>query len=276
MEIIQIKPIYSKTTAPETRPTAGSQALVSPEFPMPPAIVKAIKAFARKYAALDCSVSNHQAKVTELEAHERDGTIPKHLQFKMKKLFVGENEGEIRTMVIKNLITTEINEIKAKIELNQVTFNGRLATLQAELGPILVNANLRIQDAADLKLQLDYEINSFKAQFLIKKQEDEAKKAEKQRKFLEYKERMDLAAELTKRDVSKANKVIANLAKEVKQLKVSLSKVKGNVRGSPAKKSKTQGAQKPKEKSTGTTKNSNGKGKSTAKNKKSRGKSGKQ
>jgi hypothetical protein len=109
-------------------------------------------------------------------------------------------------------------------------------------------------------------------------QKHEEAKAEKLRKHMEYKEKMDLAAELTKRDVSKANKSIASLTKQVGKLSLELQKMKGNARGTPSKGKPTKGVPKKNvpAKSTGAMKNSGGKRKNTAKGKASAGKNGKQ
>jgi hypothetical protein len=248
------------------------------EHKLPLCILKIIRKHARDMAALSCAMINHGTKLTDLQKHITDGTIPNHHSYKFKKMFIGDNEAAIRATVIKATIEAEKAEIVQRNDDSLLKFNQRVTTLTTILEPILKECNM-IMPLDALKLLLDYEINCFKAQFLLKQKEDDAKKIEKQRKYNEYKEKLDAEVIISQRDFTKANKSIAMLQKQVKQLTMKQNKAQGKAKGVPGKKKPSGPAtpQNPKQtKSTGTGKGSGGKGKSTARNKKSHGKNGKQ
>ncbi len=239
---------------------------------MPTAIVKLVKHHARINAAKSCQIQNLADKITAFDQDLIDGTIPKHLDYKFRKLYIKPEEVAIRTTIIRSAIQQEIVIHKQKKQQLATEYDARLTNLTAELSPTMLACNLQIPNE-ELIYELETLIQSFRVSFLLKQQSDAKRKEEKRLKFLAYKEVQDTSATVTNKDVSGFKASIKQLQKQIKQLSLTTRQGKGK---GAASKSPRNTPTKNKKKSTGTGKGKGGKPKSTAKNKKSRGKNGKQ
>ena len=252
------------------------------QYSMPPFLTKILKTSARESAAILCSMDNLNTKRVGLENNKTNSTIPKHLEFKYKKLFTKDHQTNLKAATILAEIELEILEINDKINELNLIYEHRMETLNHKISSALQASKLNI-DAKELKHQLDFETNCMRFQFLMKQKADQEKKAAKQIKFQEKLEKEQLESTFTNKEVTILKKTISKLQKDVKKLSTKASKPtkttkptkSGNVKRGTEKQTTKQKENKNK-KSTGTTKESNGKRRNTAKNKKSHGKNGKQ
>jgi hypothetical protein len=242
-----------------------------PARPMPLSIIKVVKQHGRINAAKMCQIKNINKSIETMDQDLLDGTIPKFLEYKFKKLYNKPDETAVRSNLLRLAINQEIALLKARKELLAAELDQRLINLTSEITPTLTTCNLNIEQN-ELAAELESTIQSFRVSFLLKQQADEKRKEEKRLKFLTYKEEQDTAVTITVKEVKGINIMIKKLQNQVKTLQL---KKQGNVKGA-ASKSPRNTPSKPKSKSTGTGKGKGGKPKNTAKNKKSRGKNGKQ
>ena len=237
------------------------------KFKMPLPILKMITTHARKMATNRCSVRNYSRIGDQLATDKQQQRCPKQLEFKFKKNFIRPEEAGLRAIMIGAATDTEIDRLATKAAALDNEFENRLDILKETLNPVLTACNMSLDDA-ELLAELDFQIQTFKAAFIIKQTSDEAKKAKKAAKFLEYKEIAETEVKLTAKQVKSMTSTIASLQKSLKKLTIS-GKGKGPTDKRPSAGPKKKG------KSTGTRKNSGGNGNASARNKSSRGKNGK-
>ncbi len=242
-------------------------------LPVPRPIMNLIKKHARLNAAKDCQHRNLQVSVTNLQQDLEAGTIPKHLEFKFKKLYNKPEELAIKSALIQTAITQEIAKLQAQMATLKAEYDQRLPTLQAALLPTITACDYSFMDT-ELPDELEALILSFKTEFILKQTTDAQRKEEKRLKFLAYKEVQDAAVSVTTKDMSGINSKLKSLQKQVTQLTSRQGKAKGAALKSPQR-TPSKPKPKPKSRSTGTGKSKGGKPNATAKPKKSRGKNGK-
>lgn len=246
-------------------------------FTVPQPILRLITKTARRFAAMECSMRNLNERATKLAEDKTNGIVPKHISFKVNKLFTSEEHSIVRTTFINIAIENDIQRLNDKYAILSNEYSNRVTLLMNELNPILTECKMTA-DVMELANQLDFEIQSFKVNFLLKQNQDAKRKEEKLQKFMEAKERNETEAKLSTKEVQSMKATIKKLQKTVQNLSLKPKKPnptkQGKGQGSRSKKPKRN--PKPKRKSTGTGKRSAGKRKSTAKGKKSTGRNGRQ
>lgn len=255
------------------------------QYSMPPFLTKILKTSARESAAILCSIDNLNAKRVALENNKTNSTIPKHLEFKYKKLFTKDHQTNLKAATILAEIELEIQETNQKINELGLIYEHRMETLDRKISSALQASHLNI-NAKELEHQLDFETNCIRFQFLLKQETDREKKTAKQIKFKEKLEKEQLETTLTNKEITTLKKTISKLQKDVKNLSTKTSKTtkatkstkSGNAKRGTGKqtKKKEQKKKNSTKKLTGTTKGTSGKRKNTAKSKKSAGKNGRQ
>jgi hypothetical protein len=217
---------------------------------------------------------NAKIRIQKLQDDKTNGIVPKHLEYKFKKLFTKPEEINIRSVVINNTIDAEIQSNNTRItELTNIDSNG-MTTLMTTLTPIFNHCDIHINPIV-IQNTLDTLISSHKIRFLLKQADDTKKKEEKQARFSAKQAAAAVPAEITVKDVAGMKSIITSLQKQVKSLSVRKQTPKtapGNVKGAP----KSNPSSAPKRKSTSDGKKSAGKKRDSATSKRSHGRSGKQ
>ena len=258
---------------PRKRPRTDDNAMEvipPPEHPVltSKALLNTIKKHAHQTATLQCQYKNLSDRTAALRVDLAQGTTPKHLEYKFKKLLSKPEEAALRASYIKLAIESEIETLTQKgVELKNLDDN-RHARLSNELNNVLHSLNID-PDIQGLNEYYDAEILEFRIAFSIKQAKDLAAKELKRTKFLE---RTEAGAEPSNLTVKESNAMKAQISKLTKKMsKLSSStpgKGKGATSASPRVSPNPAGQ-------TGTGKGRNGKRNATARGKPSRGKNGK-
>lgn len=242
--------------------------------PIPPSVMNHINKHARSLASIQCAIANANARIQKLQEDKTNGIVPKHLEYKFKKLFTKPEESNIRVIVINNTIDSEIQALNLRItELTNIDTNG-MNSLMATLTPIFNNCDIHINPIV-IQNNLDTLVSTHKVRFLLKQNEDNKKKEAKQAKFTASKAAAAESVTITVKDVTSMRAIITSLQKQVKSLAMNKQNPRskqGNAKGAP----KSRPSTAPERNSTKEERKSAGKKSSTAKGKKSRGKNGKQ
>lgn len=242
--------------------------------PIPSAVMNHINKHARSLASIQCAIANAQLRIQNLQDAKTNGIVPKHLEYKFKKLFTKPEELNLRVIVINNTIDSEIQALNLRItELTNVDTNG-MTTLMQTLTPIFNNCDIHINPIV-IHNHLDTLKSSHKLRFLLKQYEDNKKKETKQAKFAATSTAAAEPATITVKDVTSMKAIITSLQKQVKSLSMNKQNSRhkqGNAKGAP----KSRPSAAPGRNSTKEEKKSAGKKQGTARDKKSRGKNGKQ
>ena len=238
------------------------------QIPLPRALISLLKTTAKHMAAIACAASNCEKKAVEFEKNLEDGVIPKHLEFRFKKLYTAPHETAIRTSLIQAGINHEIELLQNKHAELQNKYENRVATLMQSIGPVLAACDLEVSENA-METALEAEIQDFKIAFLLKQSADDAKKRAKQEKFNAVQAFQAQEATISNKDVQVLHKKVMSLQKQLKDLTLK----KGNGKGAAPR--PTAAPQAKKKKQTGTKKKEDGNRNASAKNKKSPGKNGK-
>lgn len=234
-----------------------SRVLPEPEIePIPPVLMKELTSLAHKYACISCSINNLGNSIAEMSQNKEEGTIPRQLELKFKKLFTGESEASVKAMVISSTIDSLITEKKTKLLELENTYNARYEELRTTLEAPLQSCGLIIQPGHILPL-FDNKIRDFKLQFLLKQRRDSAKREKKKEAFLLRKEQQNEVATLSVQQIEKMRKEILTLQNQIKSLSLNKSQKSKNQKGKEQPKNP---------KSTGNMKRRNGKKPSTSKN----------
>jgi hypothetical protein len=251
-------------------------------FPMdaPKSIVNIASKQAKKYATILCQISNNDEEILALRNHLTEGTVPKHLALKFRKMFQHDHETHLKESTLTACINHAIEQCQEKKLALKTSYDNRNLLLGSLLDPALGASGFSYEAATFFEMFLTH-IQTIWLDFNLKSERDKSAKLEKAEKFALYKENQDLDVTLKARDILKTAKSIKALQKEITNLKIQVSKhpkprkaKTGNVKGGPKK--KPTGPPKPKRKSTGTGKRKGGKGRSTAAAKKSPGQNGRQ
>lgn len=209
--------------------TTGTSNLI--EFKLPESIILIMQKHARQMASIKCSKESLERRNLELKTHLTAGTIPSNMEHKFKKLFTLEHETNLRSTAILNSINHQIamNDTKT-LELN-TTFNSRIENITQTLRPTLDKCHMLI-DMENFKIAYNHAITTTLLEFELKRIKDTEFKEKKKVKFLEFKERQQLEVKLNQREVTKANKTISTLVKQVKHLTlISKQQKQGNGKG---------------------------------------------
>jgi hypothetical protein len=249
-------------------------------YPMPIAVHHTISNHAKHIAAIECSIKKYETIISSLLNHTREGTVPKSLAFKFKKLYNHETEQAIRTVMLEHAIQNELSFYRAKItDLNSLLTDNHV-TLRARVLELTESAKItaNFNDILD-HYHLCY--IDFKTQFTAKQLKDQLIKQKKLDKFAELQESKQLPVNLKQADVSKLLNTIQTMKKKIDTLSNTKSKnqfqnISGKVKGgkqrptSPPSSKQTK-SKDPKQKPTNS-KNYNGKEQSSAPARRFRGK----
>ena len=242
----------------------------APEHPVltSKALLNSITKHAHQTATLQCQYKNLSDRITALRADLANGTTPKHLEYKFKKLLSKPEEAGLKASYIKLAIDSEIASLIEKCAELKNLDETRHARLNNELNNVLQSLNID-PDIQGLQEYYDAEILEFRIAFSIKQTKDLAAKELKRTKFLE---RTEAGAEPSNLTVKESNAMKAQISKLTKKMsKLSSStpgKGKGGASGSPRASPNPAGQ-------TGTGKGRNGRRNATATGKRSPGKNGK-
>lgn len=184
----------------------------------PAAIIEHIVSFSKKEAIQQCNKFNNDAKIAEnIAALQDDGTIPKHLQYRYKKILNGEDEIEIKKTLFHNTINKEIAHLQERNAIINNDANNRPARLLQDIQTMITIAKV-VLNTTHVTSFTDYAIQHFLTTFISKQQKDKAIKEKKALDFQTRKEKEEEVMQITKKGASKVNAEIKALTRKVKQL----------------------------------------------------------
>jgi hypothetical protein len=194
---------------------------------LPQALIKIIHELASKYAALFCNSINLTDRISSLQRHREEGTIPPHLTYKANNLFTKENESNLRSTMITAFIDTELTDLQSKLMDIRSKFDNRLQDLEQTITNPLVQCEITVS-TDDIVTLFNSTIQNRKLEYILKQNKDKQKKQAKRERFLATKESNNSIATLTNRQVSKFEKEISELKSKFNKINISKSKSKSN------------------------------------------------
>ena len=179
-----------------------------------------IDSFARIKAKFD----GNNTKISELQTHKNNGTIPNSLQVKFKKLYTKDTEIEIRATMINAAINSEITNLNNKnSELNALFENRGISTL-AKFQQM--NSYGFSMDNMYIMPILNQFIAEKLVQFTYKSKLDAEKKQKKKELFNSKKEKETAIAAITNKQLSQMKNTIKVLQSQIISLKSKQGKDK--------------------------------------------------
>jgi len=223
------------------------------------------------FAKIKAKFDGNSKKLSELQAHKNNGTIPNSLQVKFKNLYTKETELEIRATLLNAAINSEITNLNNKnLELNSLFENRGNSTLTKFQQ---MNSYGFIMDNIYIMPILNQFIAEKLTQFTYKSNLDAQKKQMKKELFLSKKEKETAVAAITNKQLTQMKNTIKVLQSQVVSLKTKQGKAKrlnSKVRSSTVKQNKEE--KRGKRKTNG---KNNGNKQNTVNTKRSHGKNGK-
>jgi len=223
------------------------------------------------FAKIKAKFDGNSIKLSELQTHKNNGTIPNSLQVKFKKLYTKETEVEIRATLLNAAINSEITNLNNKnSELNSLFENRGNSTLTKFQQ---MNSYGFTMDNMYIMPILNQFIAEKLIQFTYKSKLDAEKKQKKNEIFLYKKEKETAVAAITNKQLSQMKNTIKVLQSQVISLKTKQGKAKrlnSKVQSSTVKQNKEE--KKGKRKTNG---RNNGNKQNSLNTKRSHGKNGK-
>lgn len=176
------------------------------------------------FAKIKAKFDGNNTKLSELQTHKNNGTIPDSLQVKFKKLYTKDTEVEIRAAMISAAINSEISSLNNKnAELNALFENRGRSTL-AKFQQL--NSYGFTMDNIYIMPILNQFIAEKLIQFTYKSKLDADKKLKKKELFLYKKEKESTVAAITNKQLSQMKNTIKTLQSQVISLKINQGKDK--------------------------------------------------
>ena len=248
--------------------------LVPQSIPSP--ILATIKNLAKKFAGIASRMNQLIVKRDVLNDHRTNGTIPKDLDYKFKKLFNKDGEADLKASLILQSINQADHDSREAIIVLRLEYDNRYTTVMDILTPILEITSCNL-DLDLVTSTFDLHIRDTLMKYLLKQSADQRKKQRKSERFEAVQLEASIPAALSTKDLSRMTNSIKQLTKQVKDLQINKKNqhsLPKKVKGAPSKKpvaapSTKQGNPNPLNK-----KSRNGKDKFTAGGKLSRGRNG--
>lgn len=180
-----------------------------------------------KYAKIKCSISNIHDKLTILEEHKRNITLPSNMHHQQKFINSIENM-DTKTEMINHLLSIEITKLQTIRENLLAKQNDRCIELQSHLDEgTSFQSNIET-----LKKYFEASIENSYHSMKLKMFKDKQKHDEKQKRFEENKEKENAEVTIKAKDIKK-------LLKEIESLKLQQKRLSKNVKGKTTQKKKS-------------------------------------
>jgi hypothetical protein len=176
------------------------------------------------YAKIKAKFNGNVTKLTELQTHKNNGTIPDSLQVKFKKLYTKDTEVEIRAAMISATIDSEISNLNNKNTEFNALFENRGDSTLAKFQQL--NNYGFTMDSMYIMPILNQFIAEKLIQFTYKSKLDAEKRQKKKELYLSKKEKETTIATVTNKQLSQMKNTIKTLQSQVISLKTNQGKVK--------------------------------------------------
>jgi hypothetical protein len=184
-----------------------------------PFLQKLLRELSSKYGKIKCSITNTDQKLYTLEQYRLMNSLPKHMHFQQK--FVNNLEDmEAKTNMINHLLKVEMT----KLTTIKTDMEAKYNDMYADLESYFAEGTSYRKQLEEVKPFLSLMIEDQYHLLQLKMSKDRIRKEEKERKFLEKKERDEEPIEVTHKDISK-------LLNQIEKLKIEQRKISKNVNG---------------------------------------------